>query len=675
MAKKEDLRAIKQEIDQLINKIKQWNYEYYQLNQPSVSDSVYDQFYQKLVKLEKQYPQFAKADSPTKTVGTSIKTSQLRKIAHQTQMLSLANAFNYDDLVKFDQQIKKITGQDKISYVCELKIDGLSFSVTYENRQLKLAATRGDGSFGEDITENIKEIKSIPITLNPNFVKNLEVRGEVFLSKKDFQKLNQEQKKLNLPLFANPRNAAAGSLRQLDKTIVAKRKLDAFLYYYIDALNDGIKTHSETLKILAENNFNINKEWKLCQSINQVWTYITKYQKIRNNLSYEIDGIVIKVNDLTTYEVLGNTNKAPRWAIAYKFPAATTVTKLLEIFPTVGRTGRITYNARLEPVGLSGSTITYATLHNGDYIIERDLRVGDTVEIKKAGDIIPEVIKTIIKDRKKNSKQFKKATNCPKCHGILEQVDDEVDQYCVNTNCPARILKSLIHFCSRNAMDITGLKDKNLARFVELGWIHNVADIYQLVNYRQEIINLEKFGEKSFNNLSTMILKSKDNSLERLLFALGIRHVGEKTAEVLAKNFKTLDNLMKTKYQVLAEINDIGPVIATSIVDYFANQNNKKLITKLKTAKLNFTYTTKTSREKQIFANMTFVITGALSRSRDYFANLLKNYGANVTNTISKNTTYLLVGDEPGSKLDKAKMLDVKIINEEELMVLIKNGN
>lgn len=675
MAKKQDLKVIKQEIDQLINKIKQWNYEYYQLDEPSVSDSVYDQFYQKLVKLEQQYPQFVKVDSPTKTVGTSVQTSQLTKIAHQSQMLSLANAFNRDDLIRFDQQIKKLTGQDKINYVCELKIDGLSFSVIYQNRQIKLAATRGDGSFGEDITENIKEIKSIPITLATNFVVNLEVRGEVFLSKEDFQKLNQEQKQLNLPLFANPRNAAAGSLRQLDKTIVAKRKLDAFVYYYVNALNDGIKSHSEALTILAKNNFNVNREWKLCQNIEQVWTYITKYQKKRHNLSYEIDGIVIKVNDLTTYEILGNTNKAPRWAIAYKFPAVTTVTKLLEIFPTVGRTGRITYNARLEPVLLSGSTITYATLHNADYISERDLRVGDSVEIKKAGDIIPEVIKSIIKERKKSSKQFKRATNCPKCHGILEQVAGEVDQYCVNTNCAARILKSLIHFCSRNAMDISGLKDKNLARFLKLGWIHNIADIYQLVNYRQEIINLEKFGEKSFNNLSTMILKSKANSLERLLFALGIRHVGEKTAEVLAKNFKTLDTLMKTEYQVLAAINDIGPVIATSIVDYFANQNNQKLITKLRNAKLNFTYIPKTNQKKQIFANMTFVITGALSRSRDYFANLLKDYGANVTNTVSKNTTYLLVGTEPGSKLDKAMALNVKVINEDELMILIKNGN
>ncbi|MDQ7982613.1 MAG: NAD-dependent DNA ligase LigA [Spiroplasma sp.] len=675
MAKKADLKAIKKEVDELINKIKQWNYEYYQLNQPSVSDSVYDQFYQKLVKLEQQYPQFAKPDSPTKTVGESVKTSQLKKIAHQTQMLSLANAFNKDDLIRFDQQVKKITGQTKISYVCELKIDGLSFSVLYQNQKLQLAATRGDGSFGEDITENVKEIKTIPTTLKNNFSNNLEVRGEVFLSKKDFQKLNQEQKRLNLPLFANPRNAAAGSLRQLDQTIVGKRKLNAFLYYYINALNDGIKTHSQSLEILTANNFNVNQEWKLCHNIDQVWSYINKYQKLRNNLSYEIDGIVIKVNDLTTYQILGNTNKAPRWAIAYKFPAVTTVTKLLEIFATVGRTGRITYNARLEPVSLSGSTITYATLHNGDYIIERDLRVGDTVEIKKAGDIIPEVIKAIAKNRKSNSKIFKKATNCPKCHSVLEQVIAEVDQYCVNTNCPARILKSLIHFCSRDAMDITGLKDKTLERFITLGWIHNVADIYQLVNYRQEIINLEKFGEKSFNNLSATILKSKRNSLERLLFALGIRHVGEKTAEVLAKNFKTLDNLMKTKYENLATINDLGPVIATSVIDYFANQDNKKLIAKLKAAKLNFTYTIKDSQTKQIFINKTFVITGALSKSRDYFVHLLKDYGATITNSVSRNTSYLLVGDDPGSKLDKAKALNVKIINEEELMLLIKNDD
>lgn len=670
---KEELKAIKQEIDDLVNKIKQWNYEYYILDQPSVSDNVYDQHYRKLVELEKAYPQFQKNDSPTKTVGATITDSSLRKITHQIPMLSLANAFNQNDLIKFDQQIKKITGQENINYVCELKIDGLSITATYQDGKLKLAATRGDGTLGEDITENLKEIKTIPVELTDCPVKDLEVRGEVFLSKADFQALNQEQKQLNLPLFANPRNAAAGTLRQLDKTIVAKRNLDAFLYYYVDALKDGIKTHSEALKQLTKYHFNVNQEWKLCHNITEVEKYITQYQAKRNNLPYEIDGIVIKVDDLSLYQILGNTNKAPRWAIAYKFPAITTTTRLLEIFPTVGRTGRITYNAKLQPVLLSGSKISYATLHNGDYIIDKDLRVGDLVEIKKAGDIIPEVIKAIVSERKKDAPKFVKATNCPKCHSVLEQVDDEVDQYCVNTNCPARILKSLIHFCSRNAMNITGLKEKNLARFLNLGWIADVADIYQLVNYRQKIISLEKFGEKSFNNLVNMIIKSKSNSLERLLFALGIRHVGEKNAEILAANFKTLDKLMTASHEELAAIDDVGPTIATSVVDYFANQDNQNLIKKLAGFKVNFTYIGQEKQQAQVFANMTFVITGTLSRSRDYFADLLKSYGANVTNTISKNTDYLLVGAEPGSKLEKARELNIKIINETELFLLLKD--
>ncbi|MGL5268408.1 MAG: NAD-dependent DNA ligase LigA [Spiroplasma sp.] len=670
---KVNLKLIKKEIDDLVNKIKQWNYEYYLLDQPSVSDNIYDQYYHKLVALEKKYPQFVKSDSPTKTVGAIITTSNSKKVAHIVPMLSLANAFNQEDLIKFDQQIKKITEKPDVSYVCELKIDGLSITISYQDAKLKLAATRGDGTLGEDITENLKEIKTVPTILKHCSVSKLEIRGEVFLSKKDFQTLNQEQKKITLPLFANPRNAAAGTLRQLDKTIIAKRKLNAFLYYYVDAFKDGIKTHSQALEQLAKYHFNVNKEWKLCHDIDQVWEYIKKYQAIRNDLPYEIDGIVVKVNDLNLYQILGNTNKAPRWAIAYKFPALTTTTRLLKIFPTVGRTGRITYNAHLESVLLSGSRISYATLHNGDYIIEKDLRVNDLVEIKKAGDIIPEVIRAIVSERSKNIKKFKKVIHCPKCNSVLEQVEGEVDQYCVNTNCPARILKSLVHFCSRNAMNITGLKEKILERFLKLNWIHNVADIYQLVNYRKEIINLEKFGEKSFNNLVNMIIKSKNNSLERLLFALGIRHVGEKNAEILAFNFKTLDSLSNARYQDLAEIRDVGPIIAMSVVDYFDNSDNQKLIQKLKKFNLNFDYLGQETKQEQIFVNTTFVITGTLAKSRSYFAKLLKDYGGNVTNTISKNTDYLLVGSNPGSKIEKAKKLNVKIINEDDLLSLIKN--
>lgn len=669
----ENLKQIKQEIEALIGKIKQWNYEYYVLNQSSVSDAIYDQYYQKLVALEKKYPQFAKLDSPTKTVGSDLTNNQLRKIKHKIPMLSLANGFRDEDLIRFDQQVKKLTGINDIDYVCELKIDGLSIAVTYENNHLKLAATRGDGTLGEDITENARAIKSIPLVLQNCNLPTLEVRGEVYLSKSDFNLLNQQQKNLELPLFANPRNAASGTLRQLDINIVANRKLNAFLYYYMDAAKDGITTHEAALLALKKFGFNINPEWKLCHNITEVMAYIKKYEAVRENLPYEIDGIVIKVNDLALYSILGNTNKAPRWALAYKFPAATTTTQLLNIFPTVGRTGKITYNAQLKPVLLSGSTISFATLHNADYIINRDLQVNDIVEIKKAGDIIPEVIKPIITMRSKETIKFKIAIKCPQCNSDLEKVAGEVDQYCVNTNCSARILKSLIHFTSRNAMDIVGLSEKLLTRFLNLKWIKDVADIYNLVNYRQEILKLEKFGEKSFHNLSASILKSKTNSLERLLFALGIRHVGEKTAQVLAQQFKSLDNLMQVTEDDLAHINDIGPTIAMSVIDYFANSDNKSLIKKLASYKINFDYIAPDNDQPQIFANTTFVITGTLSQSRNYFISLLQNYGASVTSSVSAKTNYVLAGKDAGSKVIKANKLNVEIISEIELKKLIEN--
>jgi len=658
---------IKNEIIKLRNQIKQWNYEYHVLDAPTVSDELYDSAYHRLIKLEEQYPQFNSNDSPTKIVGNKPLNS-LTKIFHQQPMLSLGNAFNYEDLLKFDQQIKKTLSENNIEYVCELKIDGLSISITYEKGKIKTAATRGDGIAGEDITNNILTIKTIPKTIPIN--SKLEVRGEIYLSKEEFNRINEKQQQQNLPLFANPRNAAAGTIRQLDINIVNSRKLDGFLYYYINATNDNIKTHEQALFTLQKYGFKINKQWQLCKNIEEVWTYIQKYEKLRNTLPYEIDGIVIKINDLTSYDMLGRTNKAPKWAIAYKFPAVTSVTKLLDIFPTVGRTGKITYNARLQPVIIAGTTVTFATLHNGDYIINRDLRINDLVSVKKAGDIIPEVIAPIISNRQINNIIFKKAIHCPVCKTKLEQVPPEVDQFCINSDCPSRILKSLMHFCSRNAMDIIGLNEKILLRFLDLKWIKTISDIYNLVNLRKEILSLPRFGEKSFTNLANSIILSKQNSLERLLFGLGIRHVGQKTAIILAKKYLTLNNLMEATFDDLANTNEIGPTIATSVIDYFLNPTNQQLITNLQNFKLNFNYLQK--NQSQVLNGKTFVLTGTLTKSRNELIELLNNYGAKITNTISNNTSYLIVGENPGNKLTQARKLNVKIINEEQLQNLLK---
>lgn len=660
-------KDIKQEILTLKNQIKQWNYEYHVLDNPTVTDAIYDSTYKRLVSLETKYPQFLTNDSPTQTIGNET-NSTLAKIIHQTPMLSLANAFNYQDLVKFDQQIKKTLSQDQINYICELKIDGLSIAVTYINGKLKTGATRGDGTSGEDITNNLLTIKNIPHTLPTKI--NLEVRGEVYLSKKEFKRINNDQKQQDLPLFANPRNAAAGTIRQLDTSIVKTRKLNAFLYYYINATKDNIKTHYQALQTLQKYGFNINDQYQLCTNIDEVWTYIQKFEKLRTNLPYEIDGIVIKLNDLTSYDLLGRTNKAPKWAIAYKFPAVASVTRLLDIFPSVGRTGKITYNAKLEPVLIAGTTVTFATLHNSDYITARDLRINDLVSVKKAGDIIPEVIAPLIEQRTTKSIIFTKATKCPDCHSLLEQVPPEVDQFCINSDCKERILKSLIHFCSRNAMDIMGLNEKTLQRFLKLKLIKTISDIYKLVNLRQEILSLERFGEKSFTNLATNIINCKQNSLERLLFGLGIGHVGQKTAIILAKKYLTLENLMQATYDDLDNTNDIGPTIATSLIDYFANPINIQLINNLKLLNVNFKYLGK--QHWQTLAGKTFVLTGTLSKSRNEFITLLDNYGAKITSSISNNTSYLIVGENPGKKLLQAQKLNVKIINEEQLQILLK---
>ncbi|RUP76565.1 NAD-dependent DNA ligase LigA [Spiroplasma poulsonii] len=651
----------------LREQLDKWNYEYYVNDAPSVSDQEYDRAMQELIAIEQQYSELITIDSPTQRVSGQI-SEKFNKYVHNTPMLSLANAFNYDDLIHFDEQIKELTGLSEVEYTCELKIDGLSISLVYENHLLIMGATRGDGVIGEDVTVNIKKIKSVPLRIDHP---NLTVRGEVYLSLEEFNKINDERIKLGEPEFANPRNAAAGTLRQLDSTIVAKRNLNAFLYYYVNALGDEIQTQYDSLQRLEQLKFKTNPEYRYCSNIAAVWTYIQEYEPKRHQLGYEIDGIVIKVNNLSLYNRIGYTAKNPKWAISYKFPAEVVVTKLLNIFPSVGRTGRITYNAVLEPVRIAGTIVRAATLHNADFITERDIRIGDDVQVKKAGDIIPEVINYVVERRQQKAKKWQEATHCPECQSLLERVTGEVDQYCINSVCPKKITRGLEHYCSRNAMNIEGVSEKNIERLYKIGYLKSFSDLYQLSQYRAEIIQLENFGEKSFENMITSINNSKQNSLERLLFGLGIRHVGQKTAKLLARQFKTIAELAAMNIEQLSVINDVGPIVAASVVDYFAIVANQQEIALLQQQGINMTYLVTNQTLSQKFENYRFVITGVLSKPREYFKELIESYGGQTSDSVSAKTTYLLAGSDAGSKLVKAQKLNVKIINEEEFNNLL----
>lgn len=665
---------VKKEIDRLRNLISKWNYEYYNLNNSSVSDEKYDQHFQKLINLEKKYPQYLKNDSPTQLVGFKV-LSQFKKINHDYPMLSLDNAFSEKDLLEFDRQVKTLTKKDNITYICELKIDGVSISLKYQKGNLVYGISRGDGKVGENVTNNILHIDSIPKKINDKS-NNLLIRGEIYLSKSNFRKLNNFREQNKLQLFANPRNAASGSLRQLDPNITAQRNLQVFLYQYVNSLENQIFTQEQALKTLKKLKFPINSEYRVCENITKVWEYIKWYEKKRHNLDYENDGIVIKVNDLSLHPILGNTNKSPRWAIAYKFPSKIVKTKLLDIFATIGRTGKVTYNAKLEPVSLLGTIVKAATLHNADYIISRDIRIGDIVKIKKAGDIIPEVIAPIISERKKDLKVFQIVKYCPNCKSLLEKVKTEVDQYCVNINCPQRILRSLMHYCSRNAMNIIGLNEKIILRFINLGWINRILDLYFLEKKRDLIISLDNFGEKSFINLINAINESKKQSLEKLLFGLGIRHIGEKTAYQLAKYFRSIEALEKAYIDELLSLNDVGEVIAEQIISWFNNDNNLKLIEHLKVLGINMRFIENSFNidiKNNPFYNKNIVITGVLSKPRSYFINELQNFSAKITNSVSKNTDFLLLGVDAGNKLELAKKYGVKILTESQYEKL-KNG-
>lgn len=662
-----DLQLAEKKVKDLHNLLNQYNYEYHVLDQPSVPDAEYDRLMRDLIELEEQFPELKTEDSPTQRVGGEI-LDMFEKVEHQSQMLSLGNAFNEQDLRDFDRRVHQGAGEN-VSYVCELKIDGLAVSLRYENGLFILGATRGDGSIGENITANLKTIRSIPLRLKENVT--MEVRGEAFMPRRSFEKLNKAKEENGEEPFANPRNAAAGSLRQLDPRLAAKRNLDIFVYGIANAGNTGIVSHSEGLDFLDSLGFKTNKERKRCESIEEVIEYVQGWTDKRPDLSYDIDGIVIKVDSLEEQEQLGATAKSPRWAIAYKFPAEEVVTTLRDIELSVGRTGVVTPTALLEPVRVAGTTVQRASLHNEDLIREKDIKIGDQVVVKKAGDIIPEVVNVLADRRTGEEQDFNMPTHCPECESELVRLDGEVALRCINPKCPAQIREGLIHFVSRNAMNIDGLGEKVISQLFAENLIKDVADIYKL-NYEQ-LIQLERMGEKSVNNLLQAIQNSKGNSLEKLLFGLGIRHVGAKAAKTLAQEFSHMEALEKASRDDLTAINEIGEKMADSIVSFFEQEEAHELIAELKAAGVNMAYNgpkpVSAESSDSFFAGKTVVLTGKLEiMSRNEAKDKIEALGGKVSGSVSKKTDVVIAGEEAGSKLTKAQELGVEVWNEERLV-------
>lgn len=646
---------IEKRIDELIKIINQANYDYYTLDKPTITDQEYDRYMQELMRIEEENPSLKREDSPTVRVGGQI-IDAFKKVTHDVPMLSLGNVFNESEIIGFDERVKKVVPNPK--YVCELKIDGLSVSLLYKDGKLVRAATRGDGVTGEDITHNAKTIKSIPLTIKQKI--DIEVRGEIYMSKKSFEKLNASGEN-----FANPRNAAAGSVRQLDSKVAASRNLDCFIYHLPDPEDYNIYTHEDALRFMKELGFVTNPNNKKVNNLKEMLDYINYWTKNRPNLPYEIDGIVIKVNDLRDQQKLGFTARNPKWATAYKFPAEEVLTKVKDIIFTVGRTGQVTPSADLEPVRVMGSVISRATLHNEDYVVSKDIRVGDVVSIKKAGDVIPEVVRVLKERRDGTEPEFKMTDICPICGEALTRNEKEAAYYCLNPYCDAKKQEKLIHFTSRKAMNIIGFGDRIIEDFYNLGYLKNYDDFYNLKDHKQKLMELEGFGEKSIDNLLDEIEKSKNNSLERLLFGISIRHVGEKTADILARNFKNIDNLMKASFEDINDIKDIGEIIAKSVTNYFNDEENINLINKLKKHNVNMSYLKEVNENETFFTNKTFVLTGSLENfTRDEAKAKIEALGGNCSGSVSKKTDVVIAGVEAGSKLKKAHDLNITVWDE-----------
>lgn len=662
-----DLQTAELKINELRSLLNQYGYEYYVLDQPSVPDAEYDRLMQELLELEAAFPELKSPDSPSVRIGGDV-LDLFEKVEHLTPMLSLGNAFNEQDLKDFDRRVRQAVG-DNVSYVCELKIDGLAVSLRYENGLFIQGATRGDGTIGEDITANLKTIKSIPLRLRENAT--LEVRGEAYMPKRSFEALNKAKEERGEELAANPRNAAAGSLRQLDPKIAATRNLDVFLYG-IGGGEVNVASHSEGLDYLDLLGFKTNKERRKCPTINEVIEYVSSWVDKRPHLPYEIDGIVIKVDSYEHQNKLGTTAKSPRWAIAYKFPAEEVVTTLLDIELSVGRTGVVTPTAILKPVKVAGTTVQRASLHNEDLIREKDIKIGDQVVVKKAGDIIPEVVNVLAEQRTGDERDFQMPTHCPECESELVRFEGEVALRCINPKCPAQIREGLIHFVSRDAMNIEGLGEKVISQLFAEKLISDVADIYK-VTYNQ-LIALERMGEKSVTNLLKAIEASKGNSLEKLLFGLGIRHVGAKAAKTLAQSFDTMDKLANAKKEDLLAINEIGDKMADSIVAFFEQEEAEELLKELVSVGVNMEYKgakpVSVEESDSIFAGKTVVLTGKLEQlSRNEAKEKIEALGGNVSGSVSKKTHLVIAGEDAGSKLTKAQELGIEVWDEEKLLV------
>ena len=657
---------MKERYDELIKLIEKANYDYYTLDNPTVTDREYDNWMSELLDIEERHPEIKRKDSPSEKIGGEV-ISEFKKVEHKIGMFSISDVFNESEIVAFDERIRKEFPNP--SYVCELKIDGLAVSLQYEKGILKRAATRGNGLVGEDITHNVKTIGTIPLRLNKPV--DIEVRGEIYMPLKAFNELNEKRLKNGEPIFQNPRNAAAGSIRQLDSSVAKSRKLDAFLYHVPET---DKKTHYEALMELKELGFIVNPNIRLVKNIDEILDYINEWTARRGELPYDIDGIVIKVNDIHMQRELGFTAKYPRWVIAYKFPAEDVKTRLTDIVCTVGRTGQITPNAVFDPVKVMGSTIRRATLHNGDYINSKNLKIGDNIFVHKAGDVIPEVVGPCLEDRTGNEREFVMPDKCPICGTSLVLTESGIDLKCPNDLCPARNIESLIHFCDRKAMNIEGLGERIIEDFYNMKFITSIIDIYNIKDRKEELIELEGFGDKSVNKLLDNIEKSKQNSLEKLLFAIGISGIGEKNAKILAKKFMNIDNLMNASLEDLTNISDVGPILANSIYNFFRDEDNIKLINDLKNIGMNMNYLGAQIKENEELLNKRIVVTGTLKKyTRDEIQNLIELNGGLWSTSVTKKTYAVIVGENPGSKYDKAKELNIPIWTEEDFDKVINS--
>ena len=657
---------IKEEISKLVSLLNKYSYDYYVEDNPQISDTEYDTLYKQLEKLEEKHPEFILENSPTQRVGDKV-LDEFEKITHKVPMLSLSNTFSTEELREFDSRVKKLVPNDKVEYICELKIDGLAISINYENGKLISAATRGDGTVGEDVTENIKTIFSIPKVLKEK--RSFEVRGEVYLPRKSFELLNKERENNNEVLFANPRNAAAGSLRQLDSKITAKRRLSAFIYSIVG--DDSIISQEHALNIAEDYALPVNPNFKLCKDIDEVISYINYWTKNKKDLPYDIDGIVIKVNSYSTQEKVGYTQKSPRWATAYKFPEEELATKLLDVELSVGRTGIITPVAILDPIVISGSTVSKASLHNKDIINELDIHIGDMVVVKKAGEIIPKVVRVVKELRTEGTNKYIMPTICPSCKEQTYVKENDPFTRCKNPDCPDQNIRKIIHFASREVLNIEGLGDKVVATLYEQGIISHTIDLFSLD--RTRLVSLDRMGEKSVDNLLNAIENAKQSSLDKVIFALGILNVGKKASKILAEKYLNLTNFMNATLDELINLDDVGQITADSILDYLSDENNIRFINDLISIGMNPQYEIKEVNTDNIFAGKTVVLTGKLVElTRNEAKEYLEKNGAKVTGSVTSKTDLVIAGEKAGSKLAKAEQLGIEVINEEQFAIMVR---